>query len=107
MDRLEQINQSLAQLMKDLPEDLKSFSNFIQVAEAEGSLESKTKHLILLALGMEAQCEWCIALHTKDAVAAGASKQEILEAAMMSVVMGGGPKLMHFEVLYEELKKYF
>ncbi len=31
----------------------------------------------------------------------------MLEAAMMAVVMGGGPKLMYMEILYEELDKYF
>lgn len=107
MDRLEQINETLGKLMKDKPDALKNFSTFIQAAETKGVLPEKTKHLILLALGVAAQCQWCIALHTKDSVAAGATKDEILEAAMMAVVMGGGPKLMYFEVLYEELEKYF
>jgi alkylhydroperoxidase/carboxymuconolactone decarboxylase family protein YurZ len=46
-------------------------------------------------------------VHVKNAVNEGASKEEILDAAMMAVVMGGGPKMMYFKVLYDELDKYF
>lgn len=107
MERLQESNALMGRLMQDMPEQLKSFSAFIQAAEAPGALDEKTKHLMLLALGVAFQCTWCIAVHTKDCVDAGASKEEILESAMMAVVMGGGPKLMYIEIVYEELDKYF
>lgn len=83
------------------------FAGFVKIAEKQGALDEKTKHLTLISLAVAFQCTWCIAIHTKGCVDAGASKDEILEAAMMAVVMGGGPKLMYMEVLYEELDKYF
>ena len=37
----------------------------------------------------------CIRLHTRAAAGAGASRAEILEAASVAVVMGGGPAYTH------------
>jgi AhpD family alkylhydroperoxidase len=107
MDRLQEAQGMMGRLMGDLPDELKSFAGFVKIAEKQGALDEKTKHLALIALAVAFQCTWCIAIHTIGCVDAGASKDEILEAAMMAVVMGGGPKLMYMEVLYEELDKYF
>jgi alkylhydroperoxidase/carboxymuconolactone decarboxylase family protein YurZ len=48
-----------------------------------------------------------IAKHIDGAVMAGATKEEILDACMLAVIMGGGPKLMYMNIVYEELEKYF
>ena len=69
--------------------------------------DGKNKSLIGVALAISSQCTWCIATHVKTAVDAGASKAEIVDAAMMAVMMGGGPKLMYLTVLYEELANHF
>jgi AhpD family alkylhydroperoxidase len=42
-----------------------------------------------LAAGLQAGCTRCVQGQTKDAVAAGASKDEILEAVAVAVVMVG------------------
>ncbi|WP_321323385.1 carboxymuconolactone decarboxylase family protein [Thiomicrorhabdus sp.] len=107
MERLQETGAMMGRLMKDMPKQLQSFAAFVKGAEAEGALDEKTKHLMLLSLGVAFQCSWCIAVHIKGCVDAKATKEEILEAAMMAVVMGGGPKLMYIEVVYEELDKYF
>lgn len=107
MDRLQQTGAMMGRLMTDMPAQLKSFGGFVKCAETPGALDEKTKHLMLLSLGVAFQCSWCIAMHTKGCVDAGSTKEEILEAAMMAVVMGGGPKLMYMQVVYEELDKYF
>lgn len=107
MDRLQEAQGMMGRLMQDLPADLKAFAGFVKAAEAPGAIEEKAKHLILVALAIANQCSWCIAVHTKGCVDAGATKEEILEAAMLAVVMGGGPKLMYIEVLYEEMDKHF
>ncbi|KUJ74288.1 alkylhydroperoxidase [Thiomicrospira sp. XS5] len=107
MERLQETGQLMGRLMEDMPDQLKEFSAFIKIAEKDGAMDAKSKHLILLSLAIAFQCAWCIAVHAKDCVEANATKEEMLEAAMMAVVMGGGPKLMYMEILYEELDKYF
>lgn len=94
-------------LSEDAPKPVNSFMNFVKTAKTKGVLDSKVKCLICVSLAVAQQCTWCIAVHVKNAVNEGASKEEILDAAMMAVVMGGGPKMMYFKVLYDELDKYF
>ena len=55
----------------------------------DGILSLKTKRLIALACGLQAGCTRCVQGQTKDAVAAGATKDEVLEAVSVAVVMGG------------------
>ena len=107
MERLQETGAMMKRLMKDMPDEVKQFATFVNTAETGKALDCKTKHLMLLSLGVAFQCAWCIAVHVKGCVDQGASKDEILEAAMMAVIMGGGPKLMYIEVVYEELDKYF
>lgn len=54
-----------------------------------------------LAVGM--QCDSCIAVHVQGAVKAGATREEILEAGWLAVLMGGGPKLTYMKYVLEEL----
>jgi len=107
MDRMQETNQMFSKLKKDKPKELSSFINFSQTVKADGVIDTKHKELILVALGVSSQCSWCIAMHIEGAVKAGATKEEILDACMLAVVMGGGPKLMYMNVVYEELDKYF
>ena len=107
MDRLEETQNMFNKLKSDMPKELSSFINFTQLAKSEGAIDKKSKDLILVSLAVASQCSWCIALHIDAAVKSGATKDEILEACMLSVVMGGGPKLMYMNIVYEELEKHF
>lgn len=62
---------------------------FRQAVYKDGALDLKTKRLIALACGLMASCTRCVQGQTRDAINAGASKDEILEAVSVAVVMGG------------------
>lgn len=66
-----------------------AYTAFRQEAYKDGALSQKMKRLIALACGLQAGCTRCVQGQTKEAVAAGATKEEILEAAAIAVVMGG------------------
>jgi AhpD family alkylhydroperoxidase len=85
----------LAKLGKELPGPMGSFAQLHKQAVAEGALTAKVKELIALAIAVAARCEGCIAFHTHDALKAGASRQEIVEAIGVAVLMGGGPSVMY------------
>ena len=72
-----------------LPEIMKPYSTFRKNVYRDGSLSLKFKRLIALACGLQAGCTRCIQGQTKDAVSAGASKEEILETVAVAIVMGG------------------
>jgi AhpD family alkylhydroperoxidase len=66
-----------------------AYTAFRQAVYRDGALSQKVKRLIALACGLQAGCTRCIQGQTKDAIAAGATKEEILEATTVAVVMGG------------------
>ncbi len=105
-DKLEDVKTLMGNLQKQVPEQIKAFHNFMEAVEAPGALDAKQKELINVALAVAAQCEWCIALHVKGALKAGANKEEIVEAGMQAVLMHGGPALMYMTPLEEALKEF-
>ncbi|MDI6819622.1 MAG: carboxymuconolactone decarboxylase family protein [Candidatus Hodarchaeaceae archaeon] len=80
------------------------FNVFLRHAFEEGALSAKVKRLIALAAGIVRGCDWCIATHVKKAIEAGATKDEIIEACFMAIVMGGGPALAYTKVAMDAMK---
>jgi AhpD family alkylhydroperoxidase len=66
-----------------------AYTNFRKQVYKDGALSLKTKRLIALACGLQSGCTRCIQGQTKDAIAAGATKNEVLEAVSVVIVMGG------------------
>jgi AhpD family alkylhydroperoxidase len=59
-----------------------------------GALDRRQKELIGVAGSVITRCEPCLAYHLRDALAAGAGRQEIIEAASVGVNFGGAPSLV-------------
>jgi AhpD family alkylhydroperoxidase len=72
-----------------LPDVMKAYSVFRKAVYKYGAHIIKIKRLIALACGLQAGCTRCIQGQTKDAVEAGATRDEILEAVSVATVMGG------------------
>ena len=104
--KLEEIKRLIGKLQQQEPESIKAFLSFMTNVEKQGALSTKEKELVNVGLAVAAQCEWCIALHVKGALDAGASKEEILEAAMQAVLMHGGPALMYMTPVEEALEEF-
>lgn len=66
-----------------------NYTAFRKQVYKDGALSLKTKRLIALACGFQAGCTRCIQGQTKDAITAGATKQEVMEAVAVAIVMGG------------------
>jgi AhpD family alkylhydroperoxidase len=66
-----------------------AYTAFRQAVYKDGALSQKVKRLIALACGLQAGCTRCVQGQTRDAIAAGATKEEIFEAVAVAVVMGG------------------
>ena len=93
-ERYMQARQRIRALGEQSPERMDGFHTMLMAIEKEGALDRKQKELIAVALAVSRQSEWCLAYHTKQAILAGATDEEIVEAAWMAVLLGGGPALM-------------
>ncbi|WP_414041880.1 carboxymuconolactone decarboxylase family protein [Acidithiobacillus sp. M4-SHS-6] len=98
-ERLNEIQQLLESLKESYPAETNAFLTFMNKAEGSPALSAAQKELINVALAVAAQCEWCIALHVKGALSAGATRDEIMSAGFMAVLMHGGPALMYLTPL--------
>jgi AhpD family alkylhydroperoxidase len=105
-EKLQEIQELIKELQKDAPEEIKSFFSFMQSIEKDGAISAKNKELINLALAVAAQCEWCIAFHTQNALKLGATKDKLIEAGMQAVLMHGGPALMYLTPLIKAIEEF-
>jgi len=89
------LEQRLTELGQELPGPMTGFARLHKKAVEDGALSRKTKELMALAISVAVRCEGCIAYHTHDAIAAGATRQELLETIGVAILMGGGPAAMY------------
>ena len=89
------LSAMLREMRGGAPDVMKGFSGMAQAALRADALDTKTKELIALAIGIAVRCDDCIAFHAKAAVDQGASREEILETLAMAIYMGAGPSVMY------------
>ncbi|HRJ49563.1 MAG: carboxymuconolactone decarboxylase family protein [Phycisphaeraceae bacterium] len=82
----------------------KAFGPFFQTLMKEGALTVKQKELIALGIAVATRCESCIYTHTEKCVRHGATAPEVMEAAGVGVMMGGGPAYTYTPVVAAALR---
>jgi AhpD family alkylhydroperoxidase len=92
----------LGELSKTNPEQVNAFMGLLGAAYEPNALDIKTKELISVGVGCYNRCEYCIVYHSYKAFEAGATKEEIMEAAMVAVAFGGGPSMAYSVTLLRE-----
>ncbi|OYT54657.1 MAG: alkylhydroperoxidase [Candidatus Altiarchaeales archaeon ex4484_2] len=106
-DKLKEAEDTMTAMGKEYPRLQGPFGVLKRHScEEEGALDVKTKKLIAVALALYAGCEYCIAIHTKGALDAGATKDELVETGYVAVLMGGGPPLAHMTKLMEAIEEF-
>jgi AhpD family alkylhydroperoxidase len=92
---LDDLNPQHRGLRQAIPEVYKGFADLSSAALAPGVLETKTKELIAMAIGVVHGCDGCIASHARGAARAGATRQEAAEAIGVTFLMQGGPATIY------------
>lgn len=100
------ITATLRDMRGGAPEVMKAFSGMAQAALQTKALDTKTKELIALAIGVATRCDDCIAFHAKAAVNQGATPDEIFETLGMAVYMGAGPSVMYAAHALDAYKQF-
>ena len=95
--------EAVEQMKSQTPDVINGFMGMFTKIMKAGALDVKQKELIALAIGVAARCKPCIILHVQKALKAGATREEILEAAAVTVMMGGGPTFTHIPVVLAAL----
>ena len=104
--KVQEVNRILKESGKDNNEFTDAFMKFIDATMANGALDTKTKELIALALSIAARCGWCISYHVNQAIKAGATRKELMEAGYVTVLMYGSQALMEMNDLLDAINQF-
>jgi AhpD family alkylhydroperoxidase len=73
-----------------------AFMGLQEATYGDSVLSNKVKELISVGIGVYNRCPYCIVFHVYKAYEAGATREEILEAAMVSAGgFGAGPSMAY------------
>ena len=86
------------------PDIVRGFGGMYQALMKEGALSVREKELIALGIGLAVRCVPCINLHVQKCLRAGATREQILEASGVAVVMRGGPSYTHVSKVVQALE---
>jgi len=79
---------------KDAPLLAEGFGSLMKAYYSPSDLDTKYKELIAVALSISRCCIPCLAVHIRNAVEAGATRGEVIDAAKIGVEFGGGPSFV-------------
>ena len=85
--------QSLAgRLGREIPATMPGYRKLHKGAMKEGALSTQVKEFIAFGIAIAVHCEGCIAYHVHDALRAGASREEVVEAIGVAIMLGDAPR---------------
>lgn len=94
LEEIEQIQKDRKTAHKFFYEKSKVYRVFVEMEQktfADGKLSKKHKELIAIGISLVNGCESCLEWHIKQALDAGATVEEIIEALEVGFEMGIGP----------------
>jgi len=87
------------------PETMAAFQGFQSKVFADGALPAKVKQIIAVAVAHVTQCRQCIESHTRAAVRAGATPEELMEAVWVAAEMRAGGAYAHSTFMLAALEE--
>jgi len=94
-DYKQQVLAGVGDIARVSPEFIKGYQGLSAAAKKTGLLGDKVNELIALATAVTRQCDGCIAVHTAAAIAAGATREEIIEALSTAAAVNAGAALVY------------
>ena len=88
-------------LLADNNKIVKRIFNLDTNAFAEGALSKKTKELLGLGNSLVLRCDDCVRYHLETCHKMGFSKEEVVEAMSVSLLIGGTIVIPHLRKAYE------
>jgi AhpD family alkylhydroperoxidase len=90
-----QINAAVQEMRAANPDLIKAYAGLSHANQNAKHLDVKTRELIALAVAVSLRCDGCINAHTDQAIRAGASKDEIVDALGVAIMVNAGAALVY------------
>ncbi len=88
-ETLDEFSRLMSDINKSIPEEYAAFLKEKEALVKSGKIPEKTKWLLLLIASVAQKCPVCVPRAVQHCLKAGWSKEEMLEACMVAVLVGG------------------
>jgi len=85
----------LREMRKLAPAEYEAWINLDKITGRDGAIPRKYRELLAIAVACTTQCPYCIEAHARGAKAAGASREEIVEASLIAAALRAGAGATH------------
>ena len=85
----------LKEMRKLAPAEFEAWLNLNNIVGKDGALSKKYRELIAVGVACTTQCPYCLEVHSKAAKAAGASREELVEAVFVAAALRAGGAATH------------
>ena len=105
---LKEFNESMVDIRKSVPKEYEAFIKEKETLVQSGKIAEKTKWLLLLVASVTEKCPVCIPRAVQHCLSAGWTKEEMLEACMVAVLVGGSSVMTYVTMVdkaIEQMKK--
>jgi AhpD family alkylhydroperoxidase len=91
----EQIKAALKEMSAANPAVFKAYGAMHMANAASTRLDARTRELIALAVSVTLRCDGCINAHTDAAIKAGVSKEDIVDALGVAMMVNAGATMVY------------
>jgi alkylhydroperoxidase/carboxymuconolactone decarboxylase family protein YurZ len=102
-ETLDEFGKLMMDIQKSIPEQYKAFINEKTAITKSGKIDEKTKWLLLLVSSVTQRCPVCIPRAVKHCVDSGWTKEEMLEACMVAVLVGGSSVMTYVTLVAKSI----
>ena len=103
---VEEYMKAIRQYYKFDKETAQAFFRFSGAATRTHVLPEKIKHLITIAVSVAIHCKECVAIHVRDALEAGATPEEIIDAVTPALLLAGGPGTTMLDIVFKSIEAF-
>jgi alkylhydroperoxidase/carboxymuconolactone decarboxylase family protein YurZ len=100
-ETMKEFNKLMVEVRKAVPEQFEAFIHQKAIVTKTGRVPEKTKWLLLLIASVSQKCPVCIPSAVTRCLAAGWTREEMLEGCMVAVLVGGS-SVMTYVTLVEK-----
>ena len=91
----DQVNAAVKEISAANPEIVRAYAGFHQANAKSAHIDAKARELIAVAVAVTLRCDGCINAHTDAAIKAGATKEEIVDALRIAIMVNAGAAMVY------------
>lgn len=101
---LDEFNALMVDIRQTVPDQFAAFVNEKEKITRSGKVNEKTKWLLLLVSSVTQKCPVCIPRAVQHCLDSGWTKEEMLEACMVAVLVGGSSVMTYVTLVNRAIR---